>query len=162
VTYPIDHDQARAHLRLAHGHETIELGGAKASIIAAGADTAGDFGLFRWDMQPRVGGPSAHTHRTFAEAFLVLGGQVSLYDGSSWHTAGAGDFLYVPANAVHAFANTSDTAASMLILFVPGRPRERYFRELAEMRDAGRHLSETEWREFLARHDQYAVEMPGG
>jgi hypothetical protein len=30
-----------------------------------------------------------------------------------------------------------------------------YFRALAEIRDTGRTLTEDEWTEFFARHDQY-------
>lgn len=58
---------------------------------------------------------------------------------------------------VHGFRALSDEPSSMLILFAPGPPRERYFRELAEIRESGRSLSEQEWTEFLARHDQYSV-----
>jgi hypothetical protein len=43
----------------------------------------------------------------------------------------------------------------MLILFVPGPPRERYFEELAEVIRSGRKLTEDEWLELWARHDQY-------
>ena len=71
--------------------------------------------------------------------------------------ATAGDFLYVPAGGIHAFANVSDEPASMLILFAPGPPREQYFLELAEIAESGRELSAEEWAEFYARHDQYMV-----
>jgi hypothetical protein len=40
-------------------------------------------------------------------------------------------------------------------LFAPGTPREDYFRELASISAEGRHLSEDEWTELFARHDQY-------
>ena len=43
----------------------------------------------------------------------------------------------------------------MLILFAPGAPRETYFRELAEIAATGRTLSEEEWTDLYARHDQY-------
>ena len=43
----------------------------------------------------------------------------------------------------------------MLIVFAPGPPREEYFRELADIRSAGRKLTEEEWIEVWARHDQY-------
>jgi hypothetical protein len=46
----------------------------------------------------------------------------------------------------------------MLILFAPGAPREEYFRQLAEIRDTGRTLTDDEWAEFLARHDQYRAD----
>ena len=40
-------------------------------------------------------------------------------------------------------------------LFAPAPPREKFFRELAEIADSGRELSAREWAEFYARHDQY-------
>jgi hypothetical protein len=46
----------------------------------------------------------------------------------------------------------------MLILFAPGAPREKYFRELAATRDDGRTLTEDEWTELFAQHDQYRAE----
>jgi len=45
----------------------------------------------------------------------------------------------------------------MLVLFAPGAPREPYFEELAAIRAAGRELSEQEWTELYARHDQFMV-----
>jgi hypothetical protein len=46
----------------------------------------------------------------------------------------------------------------MLILFTPGKPRERYFTELAEIAASGRELSPEEWTEVWERNDQYAVD----
>ena len=126
-------------------------------FVAPGSDTAGRFGLFRWDMAPHAGGPAAHFHKTFSESFYVLAGRVRLYDGEHWVEARAGDFLHVPEGAVHAFANDADEPASMLILFAPGAPRERYFEELAELARTGRRPSPEEMTELYARHDQYMV-----
>jgi mannose-6-phosphate isomerase-like protein (cupin superfamily) len=129
--------------------------GVVATFIAPGSSTAGDFGLFQWDMPAHAGGPSAHFHRTFSESFYILSGSVRLYDGTRWVDTSAGDFLHVPRGGVHAFRNDGDDRASMLILFAPGAPRERYFIELAEHATSGRTLSDAERTEFLARHDQY-------
>ena len=126
-------------------------------FLATGATTGGDFGLFQWDMNPQAGGPAAHYHKTFSESFYILDGAVRLYDGANWVTAVKGDYLYVPPNGIHAFRNESDEPASMLILFAPGAPRERYFTELVEIATTGRQLSDEEYTEFLASHDQYMV-----
>jgi quercetin dioxygenase-like cupin family protein len=136
-----------------------ELSGPKVNtkFLATGTLTGGDFGLFQWDMGPAAGGPAAHYHRTFSESFYVLDGEVRLFDGANWVTAVKGDYLYVPPNGIHAFRNESDEFASMLILFAPGAPRERYFTELVEIRTSGRQLSDEEFTEFLAGHDQYMV-----
>lgn len=131
------------------------MGLSGARFVVTGELTDQSFGLFRWEMGPRAGGPPPHLHRTFSESFYVLTGTVSVYDGAAWHEAGAGDFMYVPPGTGHAFANRSDDGASMLILFAPGEPRERYFRALAEMREAGTELSPDERAAFMAEHDQY-------
>jgi quercetin dioxygenase-like cupin family protein len=126
-------------------------------FVAPGSLTNGRFGLFRWEMPARSGGAGPHFHRTFSESFYVLSGSVVLYDGRSWTDGTAGDFLYVPDGGVHGFRNESDAPASMLILFAPGTPRERYFEELAGIGASGRELSQEEWAEVYARHDQTMV-----
>jgi quercetin dioxygenase-like cupin family protein len=128
-----------------------------ARFVAPGWLTKGQFGLFRWDIEPRAGGADPHFHRTFSESFYVLSGTVALYDGETWVEASEGDFLYVPEGGVHGFKNNADEPASMLILFAPGKPRERYFEELAEIARSGRRLSDEEWTELFARHDQFMV-----
>ncbi len=138
----------------------LEIRRATVRFVAPGSLTRGQFGLFRWEMERRAGGPAAHFHRTFSESFYILNGTVELYDGERWIDASSGDFLYVPEGGIHAFRNDSDDPASMLILFSPGAPRERYFEELAEIAASGRELSQEEWTDLYARHDQYMVRAP--
>jgi quercetin dioxygenase-like cupin family protein len=125
-------------------------------FVAPGSVTNGQYGLFEYDVEPGKG-PQPHFHRTFSEAFYILDGTVGLYDGSRWVDAVLGDFLYVPEGGIHAFRNDDDAVATMLILFAPGIPRERFFTEIAEIHASGRTLSAGEWTEFYARHDQYLV-----
>ncbi|GAB3150844.1 cupin domain-containing protein [Micromonospora sonneratiae] len=129
----------------------------RVGYLATGDTTDGQFGLYRWDMAGIPNTPGAHYHRTISESFFVLDGTVSLYDGEKWLDATPGDFLYVPPGGVHAFSNDSGAPASMLVLFTPGAPREAYFEELAEIVATGRQLTDQEWTELYARHDQYAV-----
>lgn len=102
-------------------------------------------------------GPDLHFHKTMSESFFVLFGTVRLYDGNRWVDAISGDFLYVPPGGIHAFRNESGSPASMLLLFSPGAPRERYFEALAERAASGHHLTDDERVEFLRQHDQYMV-----
>ena len=137
--------------------KAVMRSGTVGRFIAPGSLTDGRFGLFRWEMPARSGGAGPHFHRTFSESFYVLAGTVRLFDGRAWTDAGSGDFLYIPDGGIHGFRNDSDAAASMLILFAPGAPRERYFEELAEIGAAGRELTSEEWAEVYARHDQTMV-----
>jgi mannose-6-phosphate isomerase-like protein (cupin superfamily) len=127
-------------------------------FVAPGSVTRRQFGLFRWEMTPRAAGPAPHFHRTFSESFYVLSGRMRLFDGERWVDGTPGDFIYVPKGGIHAFNNgESDEPAAMLILFAPGRARERYFRALAEIGESGRQLSDAQMTAFLAEHDQYMV-----
>jgi mannose-6-phosphate isomerase-like protein (cupin superfamily) len=126
-------------------------------FVAPGSATDGQYGLFEWNMSGTPGGADPHFHTTFSESFYITSGTVRLYDGQRWIDAKQGELVFVPACGIHAFNNASGAPASMLILFAPGPPREKYFTELAEIRASGRVLTDEERLELWARHDQYPV-----
>jgi len=131
--------------------------GGAASYLATGATTLGQFGLYRWDMGPEPSGANAHYHRTFSESFFVLSGAAQLYDGKNWIDGHPGDFVHVPEGGLHGFRNESGKPASLLILFVPGAPREAYFEGLVEIAEGRWKPSETELRAFFEKHDNIYV-----
>ena len=156
MSYARDFGEITGRYRAAGQVEHSVLGaGTVARYVATGEVTNGQFGLFEWDMPNGAGGRSAHFHKTFSESFYVLRGTVALFDGTEWVDASPGDFVYVPEGGIHGFHNISGEPASMLIMFAPGPPREKYFDELAEIGQSGRQLSDAEWIELWARHDQY-------
>jgi mannose-6-phosphate isomerase-like protein (cupin superfamily) len=130
--------------------------GNRVHYLATGARTHGLFGLYRFDMAPGSGGPGPHFHRTISESFFILGGSVSIYDGRGWVETGPGDFVHVPEGGIHGFRNESGAAASMLLHFAPGAPREAYFEGLARFAAEGR-PSEDEMAEFYRLHDNIWV-----
>jgi len=126
--------------------------------LATGAGTDGDFGLYRWHMAGPPSGPGPHFHRSLSESFYVLAGEIRLYDGSDWLSGRPGDFLYIPPGGIHGFRNESGEPATMLILFAPGAPRERYFEGLVERATLDPKPSAQEMAEFFRVHDTYWVE----
>ena len=140
--------------RAEHLPELTYPSGGTVHYLATGGSTDSEFGLYRWDFAPTVSGPDPHFHKTISESFFVLFGTVRLYDGKQWIEATSGDFLFVPEGGIHGFKNESGEAASMLLLFAPGAPREAYFETLAEVA-SGRVLSEEERIEFYLKHDTY-------
>lgn len=146
--------EINATMRRADAEPELRMGATGGGhYLATGATTNGQFGLYRWDMDPESGGPATHFHRTFSESFYVLSGTVRVYDGETWTDAGPGDFLFVPEGGHHAFRNESKEPASMLILFAPGAPREAYFEDLFRFGE----LSDEERATFFDRHDTYWV-----
>jgi quercetin dioxygenase-like cupin family protein len=128
--------------------------GGTAHYLATGESTGGQFGLYRWEMAAAQGGPGPHFHRSISESFYVLSGTIQLYDGARWIDGRPGDFLFVREGGIHAFRNESGAAASMLILFAPGAPREAYFETTARLA-AGLQLGDEEKTAFYLRHDTF-------
>jgi mannose-6-phosphate isomerase-like protein (cupin superfamily) len=137
-------------------HDLVSPTGS-ADYLATGAGTDGDFGLYRWNMGATPSGPGNHFHRSLSESFFVISGTVRLFDGAAWRDGRPGDFLHVPPGGLHAFRNESGEPASMLILFVPGAPREGYFEGLADLANTGRKPTDEEMAEFYLRHDTFWV-----
>jgi quercetin dioxygenase-like cupin family protein len=137
--------------RSGHEPELSYTSGGTAHYLATGASTAGEFGLYRWEMAAAPGGPEPHFHKTISESFYVLSGTVRLYDGRQWIDGAPGDYLFVPEGGIHAFRNESGSPASMLLLFAPGAPREEYFEGLPRLSE----LTDEEKAEFFIRHDTY-------
>lgn len=137
-------------------HDLINSGGS-VDYLTTGASTNGDYGLYRWNMGPEPSGPDAHFHKSLSESFFVLSGTIKLYGGREWIDGRPGDFLYVPEGGLHGFRNESGEPASMLILFAPGAPRERYFEGLAEIAGTGHRPSREEMAQFYLEHDTYWV-----
>lgn len=140
-----------------HGPELTYPSGGTVHYLATGGSTAGEFGLYRWEMGVTPSGPSPHFHKTISESFYVLSGTVRLHDGMRWRDGTSGDFLFVPAGGIHGFRNESGDPASMLLLFAPGAPREDYFETLARVAE-GLVLSEDEKTDFYLRHDTYWID----
>lgn len=126
--------------------------GNRVTYLATGGTTGDLFGLYKWEFSEAVSGPGAHFHRTIAESFYVLTGEVTVYDGRAWAKAGPGDFLHVPPGGLHGFRNESGAEASMLLHFAPGAPREAYFEGLDRLA-RGEEWTPDEHDRFMAAHD---------
>lgn len=151
--------EVSARVHVAPGEaDVVYPNGNRVTYLASGSSTGGLFGLYRWEFAGPRSGPDAHFHRTMAESFYVLDGEVSILDGRRWVTCRSGDFAHVPPGGVHGFRNEAGPA-SMLLHFAPGAPREGYFETLARLA-AGEWMSEAEYEDFMARHDNHWVDGP--
>ena len=130
--------------------------GGTVDYLATGANTGGQFGLYRWNFGTGVTGPDPHFHRTISESFFILSGTVKLYDGTDWTDTHAGDFAHVPPGGVHGFRNESGEPASMLLMFSPGAPREEYFETLKKLGE-GLTMTDVEKDAFYLAHDNHWI-----
>ena len=126
----------------------IAGGGLHATLKVAGGEQA-VASTFEVRVQPGYD-VGAHVHSKGEELFYVLEGVVDLLafepverTAGDWHDwvsptgqrylrGGPGSMLFVPAGVPHAFANFSDTPATMLFQAAPSG-HEDYFEELAAL-----------------------------
>lgn len=104
--------------------------GTQMTFIATGKETGGAFFLAEMSVSPG-GGPPLHIHRREDESFRVLEGTLTIQVGGDTITASAGDFAYLPRGIAHAFRNTGEATAKVLVLITPAG-LENYFAEVFE------------------------------
>lgn len=128
-------------------------------IVGGGLDAtlkvAGSQGGFASTFEVRVPpgyDVGAHVHKTGAEIFFVLEGELDVLafeptdrtvpdwhawtsraNGQTYLKGGPGAMLYVSPGTPHAFANTSDQDAKMFFQATTEGGHENYFQELADL-----------------------------
>ena len=99
-------------------NEAVDNGIAQLNMLLEPGRAEG-FAMFINNFPGLGGGPPAHHHNTYDEAFYVLSGEMEFcVDG---HTARvpAGSMAWVPHGATHAFRNPSPDPARMLVVTTP-------------------------------------------
>ena len=130
-----------------------------------GAETGGQVGIFEQTMQKGDPGPVPHFHKETTEMFYLLEGSLDFVLDGSPRVIEAGGFVRVPPNTVHHFSQRGEIPARFLIMFSPGRARERYFEGLAAIAAEPGPSDRTrlvalmhEYDQFLADEDAYLAE----
>jgi len=96
-----------------------------------GAETNGAYSLFETQTQPQ-GGTPPHTQQYEDEAFYILEGTYTFLIGDRQVEAQPGAFAFAPRGTVHAYTNTGDAPARMLIMVTPGGIHEQFFLEAGD------------------------------
>ena len=89
------------------------MGRISAVFKADGEETAQDYSISEWWLEPNTKGPGAHSHPE-DDVFYVIEGTMSLLVGERWIDAPVGSFVLVPGGATHDFENRSDRRAGVL------------------------------------------------
>lgn len=115
--------------------EALWVVGDTYTFKATGAETGGR--LFVWEAYvPPLAGPPPHVHTEQHEAYFLLDGELEVLDGETTIQARAGSFVYVPPGTVHAFRNSGNRPARMLVWMTPAG-FEGFFREVGQSARAG-------------------------
>jgi len=95
------------------------MGGIAALFKADGAESAGQYSISEWWLEPFTQGPGAHSHDE-DDVFFVIEGTMSFLIGDQWKDAPTGSFVVAPSGLTHDFENRSAQRAGVLNFSVPG------------------------------------------
>lgn len=99
--------------------------------VVRNAHTPSGIAVQEWTVAPRHLGAPPHTHQHEDEVFYVLEGEMTVMEGDSVATVGAGSYVVLPRGRLHGFWNSGDVPARMLVILTPGEV-ESYFDEASQ------------------------------
>jgi quercetin dioxygenase-like cupin family protein len=130
ATAPIPDDDPARQLTVADRQDPaaphVAVVGDVYTILVSGAQTGGRYCLIDMIVAPG-GGPPPHRH-DFEEMFTILEGELEFTFRGKVVKVGAGSTLNIPANAPHAFRNSSRASAHLLCLAAPAGLDEFFLR----------------------------------
>jgi quercetin dioxygenase-like cupin family protein len=92
--------------------------GDRYTFLVTGEESGGS--MFAVDCHVGAGGgPPAHKHLAEDEIFYVFEGTVSFTAGGETRELSAGDSVFVPRGATHAYRNVGETDARMVAVYTP-------------------------------------------
>ena len=97
-----------------------------------GKSTHDAYSLFEYTIPPETNGPPAHLHTREDESFICLAGRLDVQLGDEDFVLDHGDYLYLPRNVVHAFANPYGEEARIISVVSPAG-LESYYQALGEL-----------------------------
>lgn len=132
----------------------IQLFGIHVQVLAEKSQTGNGWSSVLYTAPPFFPGPPLHYHRETEEGFFVHKGTLTITLNGETRDLEAGDFVLVPAGAVHTFSNRTDQPVTMLCFFTPGG-FEDYFRELAIMAANSPTWPPADKKKWLDLQEQY-------
>lgn len=135
---------------------------AKSDVIHAGPieirfrlqaeETAGSLTMFEFVVPAQARVPVPHSHDAFDETVFGLAGVMTWVLDDREVRVGPGDVLFIPRGHVHHFANLDTHDVRELSVIVPGLLGPDYFREIAEVINAGGPPNIERIMEVMRRH----------
>jgi len=132
MEYGMTHRTRPSKVVSARDGPTYRVGGQLVTFIARAADTNGVYSLFETHTAPGQGA-GLYRQKYEDEAFWILEGVYSFTLNSRQLQVAAGSYISVPRGILHAYTNSGNGPARMLVLVTPGGIRERFYAEAGEL-----------------------------
>lgn len=117
----MEHQQNEADTLILKAGEgrTYTCGTMTAVFKADENETANQYSISEWWLEPNSDGPGVHQHENNDEVFYGIEGIASILVGETWVAVEKGTFLRIPAKTPHDFANKTNKKCGLLNFFIP-------------------------------------------
>jgi quercetin dioxygenase-like cupin family protein len=132
--------------------DVIHVGQIEIRFRLQAAQTAGSLTMFEFLVPAGAHVPVPHSHEAFDETVYGLDGVTTWVLDGQQVRVGPGDVLFIPRGHVHHLANLGMQDARELSVIVPGLLGPEYFREIAEVLNAGGPPNVERIMEVMRRH----------
>lgn len=102
------------------GGRSYPMGRIRAVFKADGDETAGQYSVSEWWLEPRTLGPSSHEHED-DHVYYVIAGTLSVrFNEGEWSQAAQGSYILIPGGTLHAFENQGSEPTGFISFNSPG------------------------------------------
>ena len=118
-------------------NETIRIGQTTIDFLLEAADTNGSVAMFEFGVPAGAKVPLPHSHENYDETIYGLKGVVSFTVEGKAIDIAPGETCFIPRGAVHGFNNLKQEDAKALAVITPALIGPNFFKECAEIVNAG-------------------------
>src|SRR5579862_4458 len=132
--------------------ETIQVGQITIDFLLEAADTNGSAAMFEFTVPVSARVPIPHYHEHFDETIYGLSGVITFTVQGKAVDIGPGETCFIPRGAVHGFDNLHEEDAKALAVITPALLGPIFFKEMAEILNAGGPPDREKLRMVMAKH----------
>ncbi|MGZ3866138.1 MAG: cupin domain-containing protein [Bacteroidia bacterium] len=132
--------------------EVISFGGMEIHYCLDAQDTKNSLTMFKCVISSGAKIAAAHYHENFDETVYGLKGTATYTVDGKTIELNPGDSLFIPRGTVHAFANKSNETIEFLCFCNPGVFGPDYFKDIAEVINAGGPPDMTKLKQVMTNH----------
>src|SRR6187455_100034 len=132
--------------------ETIKAGQVTIEFLLEAADTNGSAAMFEFAVPAGAKVPIPHYHEHFDETIYGLAGIMTFTVEGKAIDIAPGETCFIPRGAVHGFENLKNEYAKALAIVTPALLGPIFFKEVAEIVNAGGLPDLAKLKLVMARH----------
>lgn len=132
--------------------ETIKAGQVTINFLLEASDTNGSAAMFEFMVPAGARVPVPHYHENFDETIYGLGGVMTFTVDGKTIDITPGETCFIPRGTVHGFNNLKQEDATALAVITPALLGPIYFKEVAEIINAGGPPDLEKLKLIMAKH----------